>query len=323
VSQLDFQGRVVIVTGAARGMGAAHARELSRRGARVVVNDLGGDMFGEGASTTPAAELVAEIRAAGGVAHANGDDISTSDGCEAVVAAALETFGALDGVLHNAGIGGFTPLPEMDEATFEKMLRVHLYGALNLTRAAWPHLAENGGRLLYISSGAGLYGSPTLAHYATAKVGLIGLARVAAAEGQDLGIAANVLAVASASRMMDHVMEGTPNLKSWFHEYMRPELPAAAATWLIHPQCPATGKIYQAFGPHFAEIFIAETHGINALDMTAENFRDRFDEIEDREGYLVYTGPDDFHDHMFRFIGGAGAKPPAPDEAAPAQFTAR
>jgi NAD(P)-dependent dehydrogenase (short-subunit alcohol dehydrogenase family) len=322
MSKLDYEGRVFIVTGAARGMGRAHALELAARGARVVVNDLGGDMFGSGSDLSPAEEVVAEIEAGGGVAVADGADIGTSKGCAEAVAAATDTFGGVDGVLHNAGIGGFAPLSEMGEREFEKMLRVHLFGALNLTREAWPHLVKRGGSLLYISSGAGLYGSPTLAHYAAAKLGVIGIARVAASEGREHRIRANVLAVAAASRMMDHVMDEAPNLKSWFHEYMKPELPAAAATWLQHPDCEASGRIFQAFGPHFSEILIAETTGFDKLDMTPEEFRDGFARIEDREGYLVYSDPDEFHAKMFEFIVAAGAEAPQADDAAPAPFTA-
>lgn len=322
MGKLDYEGRVFIVTGAARGMGRAHALELAARGARVVVNDLGGDMFGSGRDLDPAQDVVAEIEAAGGTAVANGADIGTDSGCAELVRAAADAFGGVDGVLHNAGIGGFAPLSEMGEEEFEKMLRVHLFGALNLTREAWPWLEKRGGSLLYISSGAGLYGSPTLAHYAAAKLGVIGIARVAASEGREHGIRANVLAVAAASRMMDHVMEESPNLKRWFHEYMRPELPAAAATWLQHPDCDVSGRIFQAFGPHFSEILIAETTGFDKLDMTPEDFRDGFARVEDREGYLVYSDPDEFHARMFGFIVAAGAEPPQPDEAAPAPFTA-
>jgi NAD(P)-dependent dehydrogenase (short-subunit alcohol dehydrogenase family) len=222
--------------------------------------------------------------------------------------------------VHNAGIAGFSPIAELAEETFDKMLRVHLYGALNLTRAAWPHLAENRGRLLYISSGAGLYGSLAVAHYAAAKVGMLGLARVAASEGRKVGISANVLAVAAASRMMDSSMEDAPNLKAWFHTYMRPELPSAAVAWLLHPDCQSSGRFYQAFGPHFAEIVIAETIGFDKLDMTAEDVRDHFAQIEDRSELLAYDDVDEFHKRMFGFIIGAGAEVPAPDERAPARF---
>jgi NAD(P)-dependent dehydrogenase (short-subunit alcohol dehydrogenase family) len=315
MAKLDYDGRVVVVTGAGRGMGAAHATELAARGARVVVNDLGGDMLGGGGtSSEPAEQVVEAIAAAGGSAVANVDTVATAEGCAAIVAHAVSTYGRLDGILHNAGIAGFAPVAEMAEADYEELLRVHLFGAFNLTRAAWPHLAENHGRVLYISSGAGLYGVPTLAHYASAKVGMIGLMRVAAAEGRAAGIGVNVLAVAAATRMMEWMKE-TPNLWTWFERYMRPELPAAAATWLLHPDCPANGRVFEAFGPHVAEVVIGETQGYTKLDMTAENVRDHFAEIGDRSGeLLVPADADEFHAAMFQFIIDAGAEPPLPDE---------
>jgi NAD(P)-dependent dehydrogenase (short-subunit alcohol dehydrogenase family) len=319
---LDFEGKVVIVTGAGRGMGAAHARELAARGARIVANDLGGGLFGDGFDTGPAEEIVAEIEAGGGTAIANTSDVSTSEGCARVVADAVDAFGTVDGLLHNAGIAGYVPITEIDEEAIETMLGVHLFGALHLTREAWPHLADGGGSILYISSGAGLYGSPTLAHYAAAKLGVIGLTRVAAAEGRSQGIRVNSLAVAAASRMMDHIMAETPNMQKWFHEYMLPKLPAAAATWLLHPDCDATGRIFQAFGPQFSEVFIAETAGVAKLDMSAEDIRDRFAEIVDRGDLRLYGDQDEFIKSAFASIIAAGAAPPEPDSGAPVQFTA-
>jgi NAD(P)-dependent dehydrogenase (short-subunit alcohol dehydrogenase family) len=313
MSRLDFEGSAIVVTGAGRGMGAAHAATLASRGARVLVNDLGGDMFGAGTSAEPAEETAQRIRDAGGVAVANGDSVATAEGCAAIVASAVETFGRLDGVLHNAGIARFAPIAETDEASFDDVLRVHLHGALNLTKAAWPHLAQRGGRLLYISSGAGLYGVPSLVGYASAKVGMLGLMRVAASEGRDVGIQANVLAVAAATRMMDW-MKDTPNLHAWFQRYMKPELPAAAATWLLHPDCTASGRIYEAFGPHMAEVVVAETRGFTKLDITPEEFRDHLGEIEDRDQLVFPDGPDDFHAKMFGFAVEAGADPIRPDE---------
>jgi NAD(P)-dependent dehydrogenase (short-subunit alcohol dehydrogenase family) len=310
---LDFDERVILVTGAGRGMGAAHARELARRGARIVVNDLGGAIAGGGADAGPAESVVEEIREAGGVAVANTDTVATSDGCAAMVATAKSEFGRLDGVLHNAGIAGNHLVAEMDEEAFDAVLRVHLYGALNLTREAWPLLAEDRGRVLYISSGAGLYGVPTLGHYAAAKVGMVGLARVASAEGREPGIAVNVLGVAAQTRMMEETLADTPNLSDWFGRYMLPELPAAAAVWLLHPDCPANGGVYEAFGAHMARVLIAETEGFTKLDATAEDVRDRFAEVEDRESLIVPEDADDFHDRMFGFIIGAGADPPEPD----------
>jgi NAD(P)-dependent dehydrogenase (short-subunit alcohol dehydrogenase family) len=313
MSRLEFDGAAIIVTGAGRGMGAAHAAALASRGARVLVNDLGGDMFGEGTSALPAEETAQRIREAGGIAVANTDSVATAEGCAAIVASAVEAFGQLDGVLHNAGIARLTPIADTDERSFDEVLRVHIYGAFNLTRYAWPHLAERGGKLLYITSGAGLYGVPTVAGYAAAKVGMVGLARVAATEGKAVGIQANALAVAAATRMMDW-MKDTPNLYEWFQKHMKPELPAAASTWLMHPDCEASGRVYEAFGPHMAEVLIAETRGFTKLDATAEDFRDHLAEIEDRSQLIFPDGPDDFHAQMFEFAIQAGADPIKPDE---------
>jgi NAD(P)-dependent dehydrogenase (short-subunit alcohol dehydrogenase family) len=313
MAQIDYDGRVIIITGAGRGMGAAHAEQLALRGARVLVNDYGGDMHGTGSSSEPAQEVADRITAAGGTALANSDTVATAAGARAMVEAAVDAFGRVDGVLHNAGISGFSPIVEMSDDEYEAMLGVHLHGGFFVTRAAWPHLVKRGGSLLYISSGAGLYGVPGVAHYASAKVGLIGLARVAATEGAAVGVRANVLAVAASTRMMDEVMEDSPNLLKWFQEYMKPEIPAAAACWLLHPDCEASGRAYEAFGPRMAEICIAETAGWAKLDVSAEDYRDNFDQITDRAEFVVPENSDDFHARMFGYIVGAGADPPEPD----------
>jgi NAD(P)-dependent dehydrogenase (short-subunit alcohol dehydrogenase family) len=294
-------------------MGAAHAHELGARGARVVVNDLGSDMHGSGASVSPAQGTVDEIRAAGGTAVANGSDVGTAEGCAMLIDAAVAEFGRIDGVLHNAGIVHFAPLTETDEATFERVLRVHLYGAFNLTSLAWPHLAEHDGRVLYVTSAVGLYGAPFQISYAAAKTGLIGLTRVAAIEGRSAGISVNTLGVAAATRMMLEQMKELPNLDRWFQTYMKRELPSAAAVWLLHPDCRSTGRIYNAFGPHMSEVLIAETQGYNKLDITPEDYRDHASEIEDRSDLFVPGGFEDFHDRMFSFVEQAGAEPLSPE----------
>jgi NAD(P)-dependent dehydrogenase (short-subunit alcohol dehydrogenase family) len=320
MSKIDYDGRVIVVTGAGRGMGAAHATELARRGARVVVNDYGGDMRGGGHSAAPAEDVVQRIEADGGTAVVNDDTVATPDGARGIIKMAIDTYGRLDGVLHNAGIASFSPLAEMSDELYDQMLAVHLHGGFYLTRAAWPHLAEQGGSLLYISSGAGLYGVPEVGHYAAAKLGLIGLSRVAATEGAAVGIRANALAVAASTRMMDDVMAEAPNMLHWFQTYMKPELPAAASCWLLHPDCTVTGRIYEAFGARMAEICITETEGWAKLDATAEEYRDHFEEIQDRSSFIVPDGPDDFHGRMFGYIVGAGAEPPQPDVHAATQI---
>jgi NAD(P)-dependent dehydrogenase (short-subunit alcohol dehydrogenase family) len=290
-------------------MGAAHARALASRGARVVVNDLGSDTSGGGASSDPAQEVVAAIRDSGGTAVADTSDIGTAAGCAALVDTALESFGRLDGVLHNAGIVHMAPLGETTEEDFARVLQVHLHGAFNLTARAWPHLAEHQGRVLYITSAVGLFGAPFQSSYAAAKTGLIGLARVAAIEGRETGIGVNVLGVAAATRMMLEQMNELPDLQSWFSRFMSPELPAAAAVWLLHPESESNGRIYEAWGPHMAEVVITETRGYEMFDATPEAFRDRLAELENRDELICPEGFEDFHNKMFAFIEEGGAEP--------------
>jgi NAD(P)-dependent dehydrogenase (short-subunit alcohol dehydrogenase family) len=311
MSQIDFDGRAIVVTGAGRGMGASHAQALAARGARVLVNDLGGALDGSGGDRGPAEELAARIREAGGEAVANADSVAESAGADAIVAQAVAEFGRLDGVLHNAGISTFGPIAELTDEQWSQMLGVHLNGAFYITRAAWPHLARGGGRIVYITSAVGFYGVPEMAHYAAAKTGLLGLSRVAATEGAEAGIGVNLLGVTASTRMMDLAMADSPEQSDWFARYMKPELPTAAAVYLLHPECEASGRVYQAFGPHMAEVFIGETEGYTEFEVTPEVFRDRFGEIDDRSSYWVPDGPDEFHARTFGYIVAAGAEAPA------------
>jgi NAD(P)-dependent dehydrogenase (short-subunit alcohol dehydrogenase family) len=313
---LDYDGRVIIVTGAGRGMGIAHARALAARGANIVVNDLGGELDGSGSDAELARSAADEINTMGrGRAIASAQTVATSAGANSIIAQAIDQFGRLDGILHNAGISTLVPLAHLTDEQWEQMLRVHLFGAFYLTRAAWPHLTLRGGRILYISSAVGLYGVPEMAHYGAAKTGLIGLARVAATEGRSVGISVNVLGVAASTRMMDLAMLDSPKMTEWFARHMKPELPSAAAVWLLHPDCHVSGRIYEAFGPRMAEVLIAETAGYTRFGITPEEFRDHFSEITARDDLMVPGGPDEFHARMFDIIVKAGAQPLSDDAA--------
>src|SRR6185369_11156876 len=189
---IDFAGQVVIVTGAGRGLGRLFAIEIARRGGRVVVNDLGGTMHGEGADSNVADQVVEEIERAGGVAMASHDSVASPEGGEAIVRTAVDRFGRLDGVVSNAGIFNSVPFDELSQADWRRMLSVHLDGGFYLSQPAFRVMKSQGyGRFVFIASSAGLFGQPLEAHYAAAKTGLLGLTNVIAIEGEPFGILAN------------------------------------------------------------------------------------------------------------------------------------
>jgi NAD(P)-dependent dehydrogenase (short-subunit alcohol dehydrogenase family) len=284
MSAIRFDGRVVIVTGAGRGIGRAHAAVLAARGAHVVVNDLGAELEGGGLDRSVAAGVVAEIEAAGGVALADGSDVASPDGAEALVESALERFGRLDAVVNNAGIIRWSGFPESDADELESHLAVHVVGSYNVSRAAWPQMAAQGyGRILMTTSSA-IFGAPQLLSYGAAKGGVVGLARALAAQGAEHGILVNVISPLAFTRMMasagvgaeDEVARQTP-----------PELVSEVAAYLLHESCTDTGQIYAAGGGRVALVFLGETYGFQDHALTAEAVRDHWLEINDRSRCVV------------------------------------
>lgn len=196
------QDKVVIVTGAGGGLGRTYARFLADNGALVVVNDLGGARDGTGSGTHMADEVVDEIHTAGGRAVADYSSVATPDGAQAIVATAIEHFGAVHGVVNNAGILRDGAFHKATDETWDAVLKTHLYGGYNVSRAAWPHLREQGfGRIVVATSTSGLYGNFGQSNYGAAKLGLVGLINTLAIEGAKYGITANAVAPLAATRM--------------------------------------------------------------------------------------------------------------------------
>jgi len=277
MDELSFDGRVAIVTGAGNGIGRLHALELARRGACVVVNDLGGAADGTGSSSAVAEAVVAEIVDAGGEAVADGNSVATPEGGAAIVRAAVEAWGRVDIVVNNAGILRDAAFKNTTPELLDPVIDVHLRGAFNVTRPAWLLMAEQGyGRIVNTSSGSGLFGNFGQSNYAAAKMGLIGLTRVLAIEGDRKGIRTNAIAPIAKTRM-------TADIMGEAGEAYAPELVTPVVVYLAHESCDRNGHFYSVGGGRVSRVFIGATDGIEDPKLTAELVAESIDDI-DRTG---------------------------------------
>jgi NAD(P)-dependent dehydrogenase (short-subunit alcohol dehydrogenase family) len=302
MAQARFDDRVAVVTGAGRGLGREYALLLARLGAKVVVNDFGGELTGEGADAGPAQQVVDEITAAGGQAIASTDSVATAAGGQAIVAAATEAYGRIDVVIHNAGNVRHAPLSEMTAEDFDAVLDVHLRGAFHVVRAAFPLMCRAGyGRVVLTSSIGGLYGNHAVANYAAGKAGVIGLSNVVAIEGAEHGVRCNVIVPAAVTRMAEGIDTSA-------YPPMGPELVAPVVGWLAHESCSVSGEILTAIAGRVARVAVVESAGVYQPAWTVDDVGARIDQIRDLTEPLVFPVVPDGHNahigHSFAMARG-------------------
>ncbi|MFN3714269.1 MAG: SDR family oxidoreductase [Alcanivoracaceae bacterium] len=276
MSELRFDDRVVVVTGAGNGLGKAHALEFARRGARVVVNDLGGSAFGDGASKTTADQVVDDITAAGGEAVANHDSVTYG---ERIIECALDNFGRIDVVINNAGILRDKSFHNMTEEDWDLVYNVHVKGAFKVSHAAWPHLRDQEfGRLIFTASAAGIYGNFGQANYAMAKLGLHGLAQTLAIEGAKKNIVVNTIAPIAGSRLTATIMPAQ------ILEQLKPEFVTPLVVKLCHDTHNDSGGLYEVGAGWIGKLRWQRTRGHGfpiSAPLSAEQVASRWDQITD------------------------------------------
>ncbi|MDH3520749.1 MAG: SDR family oxidoreductase, partial [Myxococcales bacterium] len=250
MGEIRFDGRVAVVTGAGGGLGKTYALELARRGASLVVNDLGGAADGTGSGTGMADATVQEIVAAGGRALANYDSVATPEGGRAIVQAALDAFGRVDVLVNNAGILRDKSFAKLEPAQLEAVLDVHLKGGFFVTQPAFSSMKEQGyGRIVMVSSGAGIFGNFGQSNYGAAKMGLVGLMNVLAVEGAKYDIKVNAIAPVARTRMTEQILGPLADA-------LDPQLVTPLVTFLCSEQCALTHEIFDVGGGRYARIFV-------------------------------------------------------------------
>lgn len=282
MAKIDFTGRVAIVTGAGAGLGRQYALELAKRGAKVVVNDLGGTRDGVGHDDAAANKVVEEIKALGGEASPNYDNVATAQGGENIVKTAIDNFGKVDILINNAGILRDKSFTKMEEDNWDNVVGVHMRGAYCVTKPAYANMRENGyGRIVMTTSGAGLFGNFGQSNYAAAKMALIGLTNVLKLEGAKYNVKTNVIVPVAASRLTEDV------LPPQFFEKMKPDFIAPAVLYLCSEECQDSGMIINATLGYFSRTAIMTGPGVIIGDGTVvpspEEFMDNWDKIKSLE----------------------------------------
>jgi NAD(P)-dependent dehydrogenase (short-subunit alcohol dehydrogenase family) len=284
LSDIRFDGRVAVITGAGGGLGKTYALDMARRGASVVVNDLGGSADGTGGGSSMADATVKEITEAGGTAVANYDSVATPEGGKGIIQTALDNFGKVDILVNNAGILRDKSFLKLEPENLEAVIDVHLKGAFFVTQPAFASMKENGyGRIVMASSGAGIFGNFGQTNYGAAKMGLVGLMNVLAVEGAKYNIKANAIAPVAKTRLTEELLGG-------LGDALDPNYVTPLVSYLCSEKCELTHEIFDVGGGRYARIFVGMAKGWLAPKgklPKAEDILDNIDVIRNPEGYTV------------------------------------
>jgi NAD(P)-dependent dehydrogenase (short-subunit alcohol dehydrogenase family) len=284
MSDIRFDGRVAVITGAGGGLGKTYALELARRGASIVVNDLGGKADGTGAGHSMADMTVKEINEAGGKAVANYDSVATPEGGKGIIKAAVDNFGKVDILINNAGILRDKSFLKLEPQDLDAVLDVHLKGGFYVTQPAFAVMKEQGyGRIVMASSGAGIFGNFGQTNYGAAKMGLVGLMNVLAVEGAKYNIKVNTIAPIAKTRLTEQLLGPLANA-------LDPSFVTPLVVYLSSERCELTHEIFDVGGGRYARIFVGMNKGWTAPKggvPSAEDIFDHIDVIRDQKGYSV------------------------------------
>jgi NAD(P)-dependent dehydrogenase (short-subunit alcohol dehydrogenase family) len=300
MSDIRFDGKVAIVTGAGGGLGRQHALELARRGAKVVVNDLGGSMDGSGGNSAAAEAVVAEIKAAGGEAIANGASVTDDAGVAHLVQQTMDAFGRIDILIANAGILRDKSFSKMELADFEAVMQVHVWGTFKPIKAVWEIMkTQNYGRIVVTTSSSGMYGNFGQANYGAAKMAVLGLMNTLKIEGQKNNIRVNAISPVAATRMTEGLMP--PEVL----EKLKPEYVTPGVVYLVSEDAP-TGAILTAGAGAFALSRIFETEGVYLGEggLSVEEVAANWEKISDTEGQKAYFAGGEQGQKFFRKMAG-------------------
>lgn len=295
---IRFDGKVAVVTGAGGGLGRSHALELARRGAKVVVNDLGGAVDGTGGNSEAALAVVEEIKSAGGEAIANGSSVSDRAGADKIIQDTLDAFGRIDILINNAGILRDRTFKKMTLDDFQLVLDVHLMGSVNCTRAAWDHMVnQKYGRIVMTTSSSGLYGNFGQSNYGAAKLALVGFMNTLKLEGAKYGVKVNTIAPVAATRMTQDIMPKE------LLDALRPELVTPAVLYLASEDAP-DGTIVEAGAGYYSKVHIVEGQGVHLPgDVTVDDVAANWSKISDMSDAKPYNAGGDITMKIVGMLG--------------------